>query len=273
MKKRVFLSYSDFDKDKVRSIRRRLERSPYLKPIVVADRRQALKELASKVIEGIKDADVVVPLLTRRSINTQWINQEIGYARAKEKTIFPIVENTVLNKLKGFVNKQLDLPYVFKGNRSDKNKESMEFRKCYKLLVEDLQHAFSVQTMDLPMGDTPATFFSGIWRNRYSNIRRRGEEEFHIRDENQYYLGENHVFDIIDFKVDTTDRLVTFKKIRIGKPTRKVVMLHIINDRLLKGTETPDYNVVYSRLDKPQPALKPMKVMDSDALVIPLSQV
>ena len=73
----------------MRSLFKKFQKNIDLEPIVVADNRESMKALSEKVIEGIKAADVVVPILTEKSAWTQWINQEIGYAKAIKKRIEP----------------------------------------------------------------------------------------------------------------------------------------------------------------------------------------
>lgn len=110
--KKIFVSYSDSDKNKVEIIKKKF--LPYessYKLVIIADRRSKMKALTEKVVEGLKESDIFVPILTRNSISAQWINQEIGYYQSlkdanKEVDILPIVENEVVDILKGFIHKQ-----------------------------------------------------------------------------------------------------------------------------------------------------------------------
>ena len=81
--KSVFISYADSDKNKVNHISIKLKKTNFFNPVVIADDRKSLKSLSEKVKEGIDCCDIFIPILTRNSINTQWINQEIGYAISK----------------------------------------------------------------------------------------------------------------------------------------------------------------------------------------------
>src|SRR5687768_16994937 len=116
MRKKIFISYSDKDKSKMRSLERRLKRNAHLIPIIIADKRESMITLSDKIVNGILESDIIVPILTENSITAQWINQEIGFARAKEKIIKPIVEQQIMGLLRGFVNSQIDLPYNFMSN-------------------------------------------------------------------------------------------------------------------------------------------------------------
>lgn len=138
MKKEIFISYSDFDKDKVQLIRKELEQSILFSPLIIASNREALKLLVAKVVEGIKNADVIVPILTKNSISTQWLNQEIGFASALNKKIMPIVEKEIIGILKGFIHKEIDLPYSFQTS-TNKAKEHKDFINCFRTLISDLE--------------------------------------------------------------------------------------------------------------------------------------
>jgi hypothetical protein len=116
MEKRIFISYSDKDKSKMRSLEKKLLKTSTLKPIIIADKRESMLFLTDKVIRGIHEADFVIPILTEKSMLTQWINQEIGYAKAQGKQIKPIVEQQIMHDLRGFINSQIDIPYNFASN-------------------------------------------------------------------------------------------------------------------------------------------------------------
>jgi hypothetical protein len=133
----IFISYSDLDKDKLKTLKIKLSRK-LLKPIIVADKKIALTQLTEKVIKGISESDVIVPIITSNSMNAQWLNQEIGYSTAIGKDIWPIVDSNILDKLKGFIHKQLDLPYTFNSNSNDRKKEVASYRNCCDDLIGDL---------------------------------------------------------------------------------------------------------------------------------------
>jgi len=136
MKAKIFLSYSEFDKNKVKALRNAMKKRDGLEPIVVSERRKVRQSLADKVKECMQEADWLIPILTRKSIGSQWVNQEIGFAEALKITIVPLVEESLLDKLKGFIHKQMDLPFVFSGVESDPKKEARNFRKCYGAALE-----------------------------------------------------------------------------------------------------------------------------------------
>jgi hypothetical protein len=139
MEQKVFISYSDFDRDKVKLLINELKTNPMFSAIVIANNREALEPLAKKVADGIIRSDIFIPILTRNSIMTQWINQEIGFATALNKKVLPIVENDQISNLKGFIHKQIDLPYNFPSN-SKKATENKNFIKQVRLLISDIEN-------------------------------------------------------------------------------------------------------------------------------------
>ena len=136
--KSVFISYSNDDSNKVKIIEKELLKTAFFKPIIIANNREPLISLSDKVIKGLQESEIIIPILTKHSIHTQWINQEIGYATADtKKKILPIVESDIFDKLKGFIHKQLDLPYSYLPS-IDKKSELTNFKKCLKSLIDDL---------------------------------------------------------------------------------------------------------------------------------------
>jgi hypothetical protein len=150
MKHGIFISYSDFDKDKVGLIVQELEHNTLLYPIVIASNREALKPLAQKVADGIIEAKVIVPIITKNSINTQWINQEIGFATALQKKIMPVVQAELIETLKGFIHKQIDLPYNFLGN-NNRGIENKNFIKHVRTLFADVELEYQSLTITEPL--------------------------------------------------------------------------------------------------------------------------
>lgn len=142
MARNIFISYSVADSEKMNLLKGLIEDSKILgKPIVVAETDDNMKQLTEKIIAGLNHADYFIPILTTVSIETQWVNQEIGFAKCKEidglLIIKPIVERSLLKdiELKGFINKQLDLPYNFDGDFED-------FKKIASKLIEKIKSEY-----------------------------------------------------------------------------------------------------------------------------------
>ncbi len=138
IKKKIFISYSSKNKNKLEILKREIGKCNILESIVIAQRREPSIPLTMKVAEGIIIADYFLPIITKQSIDNQWVNQEIGFAFALNKKIVPIIENSILDDLKGFIHKNVDLPYIFQFDDTNKFRESSKFRICCKKLVDDL---------------------------------------------------------------------------------------------------------------------------------------
>lgn len=159
MKKGVFISYSVKNNDKKELLKLRLKNSKFLFPIVIADYNENMKCLADKIIEGIINADYFIPIITEQSKENQWVNQEIGFAKCKSIDdlieIIPIVESSLLkdDKLKGFINNQLDLPYNFY-----ENDKTTKFEDITNTLVSELEFRFSKKDKLIKFSDDTRRF-------------------------------------------------------------------------------------------------------------------
>jgi hypothetical protein len=123
---KVFISYSEKDSDKKTILQKALKRQQTVfMPVVVSSKKEPAKSLSDKVIKYIDDSSIFIPILTNNSISNQWVNQEIGYAFSKSQIMkLPIVEESLLNVLKGFIHNQMDLPFKYKEN------DLKDFKSC-----------------------------------------------------------------------------------------------------------------------------------------------
>jgi len=97
----VFISHSG-DEAELVSLEAALRRVELIEPYVAEWYQAAGIGLGDKIIFGLDQSRVVLALLTSNSINNEWVNQEIGYARAKQIFIIPVVEDGVAKK--GFLD-------------------------------------------------------------------------------------------------------------------------------------------------------------------------
>jgi hypothetical protein len=173
--KKIFISYSDLDRNKMNALKRAIEKvDSELKAVVIADEKKPLRTLAEKVEEGIRQSNILVPILTSNSINNQWVNQEIGFAKAHGIEIIPIIDDKVLKKLKGFVHSQVDCPFLYTSDKNP-NKESAAFRKAYSALLSFLKPNSSqyfkshLSTNVIRQGEAYTTFveFKGFLNNGF----------------------------------------------------------------------------------------------------------
>src|SRR5688572_148609 len=119
--KQIFISYTEKDKSRMETLKRIIEQTKFFNPpLIIGDLSYASRPLDQKVIDGINMSDYIIPILTTNSISSQWVNQEIGFATASRKTILPIVQEESVDFLKGFIHKNIDLPYRYRELNSGK---------------------------------------------------------------------------------------------------------------------------------------------------------
>lgn len=139
-KVKIFISYSTLDSEKKEIIKNLINNSEKLEAIVVPEQYSSLAYNAEKIKASINSCEVFLPILTSNSITNQWVNQEIGYAfgsnKIKLEDIYPIVENNIMNNLKGFISSSNDLNFRYK----DDNDFEMEAEKLVNQLVEKFKN-------------------------------------------------------------------------------------------------------------------------------------
>lgn len=147
---KVFISYSEKDSDKRTILQKALKRQQTIfTPVVLTSKNEPAKSLSDKVIKYMDDSNVFVPILTYNSISNQWVNQEIGYAFSKSQLMkLPIVEESILSGLKGFIHNQMDLPFKYKEN------DIKDFKSCctraIKYLKEELKPKAIKKEINIP---------------------------------------------------------------------------------------------------------------------------
>lgn len=67
------------------------------------------ERLSDKIMGAIDSSDCVLALLTKDGIRSQWVNQEIGYAKKAGKLILPLVEEGT--EVKGFLAEFEYIPF------------------------------------------------------------------------------------------------------------------------------------------------------------------
>ena len=98
---RIFISYATGDDDSVTQLHDSLSRLENIEPYVAEWIQISGKNMDYKVKEGLDSSRAMIALLTFNSTNTMWLNQEIGYAFAKNIPIILIVEKGI--DVKGFL--------------------------------------------------------------------------------------------------------------------------------------------------------------------------
>jgi len=219
MGKKIFISYSNDDKNKMRSLEKAIDKTKYLSAIIIADKRSSMKLLTEKVSEGISECDYFIPILTRSSITNQWVNQEIGFAKALQREIIPLIEQQILNDLKGFIHKQSDLPYQFSSNELKPRSEAASFSRTARIIANDLL----IVNNQKPVSDlTLENLFPGKWKCSFIWNEKQKFEFFEIND-NNYVKRGIPFFKIDTLLVDLKSKILNFRKIGLNGNERIIV--------------------------------------------------
>jgi len=230
-KKLVFISFSSADNDKVEILADLLKKSKTLAPLVVVRNRRSMENLDIKIIDSIKECEFFVPILTSKSYLTQWINQEIGYAKAikSKDNIVPIVEKSIIGDLRGFIHDQIDLPDTFTNEDSNAN-----FTDTCKKLIKHLNSQSNKNSVSLSIGD----FFKGTWINMFTHpVNGEGREMFHISDGNKYIIKGQHIFDVEKVKLSSKGDRLQFTKVRVSDGSKAKNDLLRMSDGSWEGAE------------------------------------
>lgn len=94
--------------------------------------------LADKVAGAIDQSHCVIGLITRAGGRSKWVNQELGYAKAKGKLIVPVVEQG--ESLIGFVEGKEYVPFD-RTNPADAISRVVEYLAQVKANKEDRDKA------------------------------------------------------------------------------------------------------------------------------------
>lgn len=100
MVKQVFVSHDESDLEIVDSILSSIQYLPFELSIAISE--PTAGRIPTTVMQQISNSDIFIPVLTQKSKNNQWVNQEIGYALNQNRTIIPLFEDdSMLNGLIG----------------------------------------------------------------------------------------------------------------------------------------------------------------------------
>jgi len=105
---RIFISHHSKDLTKAEELRDYIEQQDYLSPILVVSEKKPNELFEKQVEEGIRDASYFVPILTKNTLKSIWVNQEIGFARGVGRQTYALIDDKIVSKraFKGFIHKQ-----------------------------------------------------------------------------------------------------------------------------------------------------------------------
>ena len=237
--KKVFISFSEKDRDKVSILESRMKKSKYLDCLIVSDKNSNSELIANKIVKGITSCQYFITILTNNSINNQWVNQEIGFAKSLnlEQEIIPIIDINIINKLNGFINKEIDIPFSFKDN-SEKSFNS-SVNKLINWLEIKNGKKFNLESI-----------FDGLWRNDYKVDDLQGLDIFEIKNGYWYDSGVK-LFKLENFSFNDGFTEIQFIKVDITRKRQFHNTLQIINNSKIKGNEDNGAFVLYRKLPTP----------------------
>lgn len=98
----VFISHNSDDKELVEKIEQSLYRNN-IRPYIFEYDPKPGESLTNKIEEAISNSDAFVVLVTNQGQFSKWVNAEIGYAKAQEVPIIPLVDKNITNP---------DIPFI-----------------------------------------------------------------------------------------------------------------------------------------------------------------
>ncbi len=104
MTHKIFVGYAKGDEAGAAEVFNALRRIKGVTPYIPGLLETADENLPIKIRNGLQESDLAVFLITFNSTNTIWLNQEIGYASARQIPIISIVEKGI--DVRGFLEKK-----------------------------------------------------------------------------------------------------------------------------------------------------------------------
>ncbi len=104
MTHRIFVGYAAGDENSIKEMYDALSRLEDVEISIPQWVQAEEKSVAHKIKEDLDRTNLAIVLITFNSTNTMWLNQEIGYASAKNIPIISVVEKGI--DVKGFLEEQ-----------------------------------------------------------------------------------------------------------------------------------------------------------------------
>lgn len=89
-KVKIFMSYCSEDEERANKIMHCIEGCLGFEVFLSGQKNRTSQDWVKKIWINLNECDIFMPLLSQRFINSSFANQEVGFALAKEKKIFPI---------------------------------------------------------------------------------------------------------------------------------------------------------------------------------------
>lgn len=205
--------------------------------LIVQDR-YPNSEIVKLIQDSIFKSKYFVPILTKNSFQNQWVNQEIGYATALKKTFYPLIEEVLVSKLRGFVALTHKFDFKFDINHLEEIKGEQPHNFVSNIKETNLNNFIKI-------ADDFVSFLNDkekpIYASELDGVDMNGAK-IYLHNKRALLLHHNKWHWIKEHKV--TELLMNKYKIKIDKSTR------LDEKRYPKGKE-----IHFERID-PQPPVK-----------------
>jgi hypothetical protein len=200
----VFISHSYKDLKLAQAIKMYIDSLENFQAELIMEQKDPMKLLTQKVENGLERCTFIIPILTENSINNQWVNQEIGFARALKKHFIPIIQRTILSDLKGFINQSFDLPHNFEIGELSKTEYVLG-------LIGAVETDLYNKAKEID-SENISELFTGKWTSTFKIDGRLTSEHFEIKKNGTFTTNHDFKFQIKNVFIDNDDNSIYFEK-------------------------------------------------------------
>src|SRR5436305_7593223 len=104
--KKIYISSSQRDSDLAHDLAKRLDK-PGLQVMTPAGSVDGEDNIKNKVTEELRKADEIIMILTKNSVDSQWLLFELGYATSLGKHVTPLIQGIESEELPDII-KQME---------------------------------------------------------------------------------------------------------------------------------------------------------------------
>lgn len=111
MTRKIFISSSPGDSDLARDLAKRLDQ-PGLKVVTAGESANAGDSIKARISEAFKTADEIVFILTKNSVDSQWLLFEMGYATSLDKHVTVLLQGVEHSELPDIIKQMEYVKYA-----------------------------------------------------------------------------------------------------------------------------------------------------------------
>lgn len=135
----IFISYSSVDLNTIETIIEPLKEQEGIHIFCAEYSLNPGQKISDKIIQKISNADLFILFHSENASNSNYVQQEIGVAKANNKTIIPILLDS--SKLEGMLE---DINYI---NLSEPDKQDKEISRLYHFVIDKQQSKKQTQLL------------------------------------------------------------------------------------------------------------------------------